>query len=553
MCRKKNTPYIFRLRDTSGTIMVGIVVLIVLSAIAFSTALYVLGDAIQLKRATLTMERLRAVEAALIGHPHAFLNDATSHYGYFSRQNALTTTIGNLTDLQNTILGLSANTDAYGHAIQLSNAGGTYSIYSIGNNNTDEGGGGDDIAIEFPSATRTSVDISVMIVDATQSGNHALTFSGVSAPMMSNSYIYDQGSNNSIDGPYDGHVVFGPVFSGTLADSDISVTLHTAPSFEGGAGVAPDRFDRASASFQWDDVPIGVHLLRIDANPDNDGFDPQWEDSGSGSVLNRLMTPLFINPTATSIRRQFNVMYPVIAAAESLSGAGEGIDQTVTDEQGAMPSDREVFTALSNADSNAPFEYLAAGYGSPDYYGYTFDHWTMTMTSVTRRRMRSLLSFDLTALPGLSATSKVSFAQLHLSTHVSAGSGLAGATWTSSPRGSGTIEIYRFLHAWTEVGGSPTDVPVAQSWNRVDDAGTDYSDRIAQFDYAAGAGNYQEQYVFDVLHAVQNWVRGVWDNYGFLILNTNDDGASGDNWWCFSSKEAGDADAHPKLIVCYYP
>lgn len=535
---KKNQARNFSLRSNAGTIMVGIVVLIVLSAIAFSTAMYVLGDAIRIKREILTMERLRAVETALIGHPHAFLNEATSQYGYLSRQNALTTTIGNLVDLQDTITGLPADQDAYGNAIQLSNNAGTYSIYSIGNNDTDESGGGDDIAIQFPSATRTSVDISVMIVDATQSGHTALTFSGVTNPMMNNSYIYDENGNDLIDGPYDGHAIFGPVYDGVLASSDISVTLHSAPGFETVAGVAPDRFDRATASFQWDDIPVGVHMVRIQGNPDDSGFDPQWAHDVGGvptTGLNRLFTPLLINPTPTAVRKQFNVVYPIVAATTTVSG---GWDHTVTDHG------NEVFDALSDSDTLAPREYLAAGYGSPD--NYEFNPFSFV---VTRRRMRSLLNFDLTAaaLPGISSTSKVTFARLRLSTHTSSGS-FPGAPCSADPTGAGTIQIYRYKRAWAEASGFP-DI-INPGWVHVNSSPDDYEELIASFSYTSAS--FQNIYELDVVYAVQNWIDGEWNKNGFLILNTNDTAASGDNWWCFKSSETGTAGTEPTLIVSYY-
>jgi type II secretory pathway pseudopilin PulG len=540
-----------------GTILVAIVVMIVISAIAFSTALYVLGDAIRAKREAKTMERLRAVEAALIGHQHAFLNESSSNYGYFSRQNtppmaAITTTIGNLTDLQSHLAGLPATADAYGNNILLS-SGATYSIYSAGPNGVDESGAGDDLSIDFTSVNRRAVDISVLIVDATESGSTALQYAGLNAPMMNNSYIYDADGDNTVDGPYDGRVIFGPTHDGTLANSDITVTLHSAPAFNGGAGTAPNRYNRSTASFEWDDVPIGLHLLKIQGNPDNVSFDPQWWDSGGTNTANMIYTPILINPTTTAITRQFNVVYPVIAASEAIqeTGFGECVDETVTNDGD------EIWDAMNDLSDGGAMtasgaqEFLSAGFGCPDYYEYDG-----FIPSWNDRRMRSLVRFDLTDFSNLSATSKVSYARLVLTTHISAVP--AGTqSWSSSPNGSGTIEIYRFRNAWAEVSQADPYTPVTDpapfGWANVDTFNTDYSDLQASFAYTSA--NFEGVYRLNVVEAVQQWVDsmdgGGWANNGFLILNTNDTTVG--NWWCFKSSEATDnTDTRPRLIVSYY-
>ena len=225
------------LSSNRGTILVGLVVLIVISAIAFSTAMYVMGDAIRRKREAATWQRLRAVQAAAVGHEHAFINDASADCGYFSRASGFTTAIGNLTDLQSPLTGLPATEDAFGQNITLAEAGGTYTIHSDGNNGVDNGGGGDDLEIEFSSTNRSAVDIRVQIVDA--------TVSGASAFDAGKSYIVDVDGDGSYDAgdPYEGHVRFGPTWNNNLAQSDIDVTLHSAPNFETGGGAAPNRLN----------------------------------------------------------------------------------------------------------------------------------------------------------------------------------------------------------------------------------------------------------------------------------------------------------------------
>jgi len=552
MMLHKKTLCTMGLNDQRGTILVMIVVMIVVSAIAFSTALYVLGDAISAKRQMLTMERLREVEAALIGHPHAFLNEATSNYGYLSRQTTLTTSVGALADLQNNLVGHPSTQDAYGNNIQLNISGSTYSIHSYGPNGVNNGGSGDDINIQFSTANLSTVDISAMIIDATESGVSGLRFAGVTGS-VDNSYVVDSGGDNAINGRYDGHTLFGPVFDGVLGNSDVTLTLHSAPSFDGGGGVAPNRFNRTTGSFEWDNISVGAHLLRIQgavAAPAA-GFDPEWDNVNN----NRMHTPIFINPADTTSRRQFNVIYPVVAEAESLqeNGGDQCDDETVTSNA------NHIWTALNDPDQNdaAPwtesFRFQSVGYGCPDYWNY--DSFAGTYTN---RRMRTLLRFDLTQLPGISNTSKVTFAQLRLTTHQGSGGNLA---WDSGSWGSGTINLYRYSNNWNEVvpGADPyvPNTDGAVPWTSVLWASGNLSDLQDSFNFNASTG-VDPTINFDVTEAVQNWTRGSWANQGFIIYKTADWGTPA--WYSFIANDASDnlltavdeTQLRPKLIVSYY-
>jgi type II secretory pathway pseudopilin PulG len=526
------------IRSEKGSILIGIIVLIVLSAIAFSTAMYVLGDAIQRKKQSETMKRLRRVETALFGSRYAFINDASANFGYFSRNNGITTTIANLLDLQSNFTSFSSTLDSYGRAIDLDNSGGNYSIYSYGLNGVDNGGAGDDLMLRVPTAARTTVDIEVQVMDASRntdvdgSGNVGVLESG-------KAYVIDNPNNNLIDGVYDGHIL--------LDNNTVEVDLLPTPAYEGTANANPTSIPSAGV-YRWDNVPIGTYMLRVRATGDNATFDPFFQDS-LGLTRNTLYTPIFVHPTHTTVRRQFNVIYPIVAVLNALQETGDDHgDYTVT-------SNNEYWDAMNDPDNNgaAPWdqalEYQCVGNGCPDYRGY---NGFVGAGSCVNRVMRSLVRFNLAALPNWNTVApfpKVTFAKLILSRH-SAPAGPLG--WSSAPRGAGAVQIWRYNHAWNETNASANPytplagavLPNGMSWAEVQTTPADYSDMIDTWTYNADPNHF-----FEVTQAVQNWADGTWPNYGFLVKHSSE---AINNWWSFKSNESAAATLRPRLVVKYY-
>ncbi|MBU1862114.1 MAG: DNRLRE domain-containing protein [Candidatus Omnitrophica bacterium] len=509
-----------------GFVLVSIIVLIVLSTIVLSTSMYLLNEVVSAERGQLSWQRLRGVEARLIGHRYLCHNDAGSNTGNFSEA----TTFPGTTEINALMADVDAfkrsdgsslaEEDAYG-TISLASGGGNYTITSLGRDKLAAGTGDDaDRSISITEAYRTGCDIAVRIVDASVSGNATVTGN-------TDDYFVNTTTFGVLD-PQWGHTI--------LDDTDLTVCLYHPPVFDPSiaqtdliyqtqamtdAGGGPTKY------FTADNVPYGYHRLQITPlTPWNTNrFDPYWQGEEGGALHNVLSTYIFVSPT--SERQKFNIVYPVIAPAYGLRETGDTTAEVHQDKMVDFPGND--YNYLDPYDPESPV-------GGGDPYEYLIVGRADLGSGVTS--CRALLKFDLTGAgkpPGLTSSSKVVFAELILFND------------TDHIAGSDTVEVHRFT------GGNWNESSTNHAWTDVDD---DYSDKQGEQYFASSPPAYLS---FDVTVAVQKWVIGDWSNYGFLVRIT-DESASVDDYYAFKSQESNPdpdnnpltPDVRPRLVIAYY-
>jgi len=514
-----------RINNARGLVLVGLVVVIVLAAIAFSVAMYLLANAIDEARIQETRERLRAIEAASVGHQFLFHNDSGSNVGHFSHATSFPTTAAQLLDLQSHMTGSPATEDSYGNVIAVATDGTDFTITSTGP--TAE-------TISLLEAPRTSADVAIQICDASPTG----------VAYLSKSYIKDY-SNDSVvqDDENDGRMIFD--------NGDLTVRLTLS---ETGAGALADRFNTGvgdNNTFEWDNVTFGWHMLTIQPVTDNTHYDPYWTDSDSDDTTNRLVWPLFIYPTTT--RQRFNIIYPVIAKAYGLDEQGvKDVNNNHEDE--TICNDGWGWDGLSEGDNGVAWpnntwerEFHAVGNGDPDGM-FVRQPLDANWQTVGNRVMRTWIKFriDNTTYPDIvigAGGSKVSYAALRLFRHAG-GAGVNPWGYDGDPSGSGTVEVWRYQRNYAEDNSST--YPHAITWADFRDQGTDYDN--LQDSWTFNANGFHD---FIVTQAAQNWVDGTWTNQGFLIKLQNE-GSVGD-YWSFQTSESNNDGTRPLLIIAYYP
>ena len=499
-------------KSEKGTILIALIVLIVLSAVVFSTAIYNLANIMDKARIKDTELRLRRVQTAVVGNPDIFQNDAGGNLGYVGSNGSLPASISNLSSLTPSFQGLDSTYDAYGNQFVFANSGGDFITRSKGKDGT--AGTGDDIELAVEKNSVENVDIQIQIMDASVSGD------------LNASYIRDDNTSGTYDGEYDGHVI--------LDDDNIKVSMFltcSAPSGTSGA------YHSGTKTFRWNNIPAGWRTFEIQANNDvinpyNDYFDHKW----SPIATSKLLTSIFIPPGSSTGRKHFNVVYPIMAMldASTLRETGSGIgvvsnnhDDLVVDQSGNC-YDSLAEDSVTGTDTT----FLAVGWFDPP------------SPLVGDDRFRSVISFDLTLLPNVSNASKIVDARLRLFRHADA---------SSTPRmnnsSNGYVQVYRYKNSWTE--GS------ALQWSDVQSG--QYSDLQDSWQYDGSAFHD-----FQVLEAVRNWVTGTWSNYGLiLVYSTTSTGAasevSGQYWTCKSHDAVNilgtdtNQDERPLLMVAYYP
>lgn len=505
----------------SGIILIALIVLVVLSSIVFSIGLHVWTEQMDEARIERTKERLLKIQAATIGHPYMFQNDAGSNLGHFSRSESFPNDVNVLSDMPANLEGLTASSDAYGREIKLVSNASDYIFRSYGKDGAEAGG--DDIELSVNKPSWDKRDIQIQIMDATVSGD-----------LLSEDYVRDDGTANVLDSEYDGHVIFDN------DDLDVSVSL------TGDADVVAS-WDGATKTFRWDSITAGHHVLHIKAKTTNANFDPTWVDSTTDSTTNLLKTTLFVAPWSTQ-RQHFNVIYPVVAKAyylrDGLSGSNIHIDKTIDDSNNNHDNlDYDSRSAITEDDSIG--EMQVVGRGNVDFSGIT-------------RSYRAMLQFDLTKLPNINISntnpSKIVFAKLRL--HAQRNS--YGTVKASGANSNRRIMVFCYDKAFgTESNGT--------NWNDT------HITANKQDEWIYNTSTFFHD--FDVFEAVKNWVNtsSGWVNNGFLLRYSGSSSNPGNSeeqnncYWCFKSQEsnssAGDSgtsttkkyDKRPKLIVAYYP
>ncbi len=545
----------FKGKKEAGIVLIGLIVFILISAIGFSTAVYVLGRAIEKQRQVNTTERLRVVQGALIGYPYMFANDAGNNSGYFDYNTSFTTNMGDLTDLSTKVFSqLNAYNDAYGNTINLANDGTTYTVESYGLDGVDSG---DDIEISFPSGNKTGITVEVSITDLTECVVSSASHIAGTYPADID-YIVNNGSR------YDGSVIFD--------NNNLDVSLIDASGVSYAA-----TYVAVSKVFRWTNISMGWNTVRmvchdfLDGVNPNNYVDPFWRDS-AGDTTNMLEFPIFVYPKSGT--QSFNIVYPVMARvfssheteSKNANTPNRGwADKTVRDDS------NDAWDALDEGDNgnitgaNWEREYQSVGYGCPNAQHYYDPFIGISSLNGHYKKMRALIKFPFIGnsdYPDLSSSSKISFAVLRLYTHMGGG-GANPWGWDAAPRkrisqANAEVRVYIYLRpGWAEGAGTGSH---NYSYSLVDDSGTDYNYLQDSWNYgtsASGTPPVRGYHDFNVLYAVQKWVKGDWSNYGFLILNSDESyfGFSSNtngSWYSFKSNEATDVAKRPALIIAYY-
>lgn len=251
-----------KLTNNSGIILVGLIVMVVLAAIVFSTAVYFSGLTIDEMRNSETREKLHAIETAVVGNPYVTHNDAGGDMGHFDRDTTFPANVAAISDADlpdRFGVNYAADSDAWGETITTASDGTTFTIAS-GQKPTE-------LYVAIDEQNRETVDIEVGLTSA--------------------------------------DVAYVPArFSDTEITMNLSQSSYAAP--------VAMSYDAPSKTFLKDNVSIGKYALElIDSGGGSMTLTPAWLDSGGGAT-STVVTALTVAPTDTTERMHFDVAYPAV-------------------------------------------------------------------------------------------------------------------------------------------------------------------------------------------------------------------------------------------------
>ncbi len=123
------------------------------------------------------------------------------------------------------------------------------------------------------------------------------------------------------------------------------------------------------------------------------------------------------------------------------------------------------------------------------------DNWNLKTSSEIGSEYRTLLQFDLSAVPPTVSVQTATL-ELYLKNH--------GST--------DVVEAHRVLRDWTEMGATWNDYDGVNPW---DSPGGDYDPDIADSFLADGIG----WKTMDITAVAEAWVQGLQPNYGLILLS----------------------------------
>jgi hypothetical protein len=409
--------------NDKGVILIVIIVLLVLASLVFTTAFHVLGNLIYQEKIEITLEKLRMVENAIMGHPFAAQNDTNANRGYVAANAAFPPDIDTLmTDgFLPTAFGTAERTvwndknklyeteqydtsskqDSFGEDIILENdtANNLFLIKSNGPNRfpgpgkslrEDPASLTDDLECAIAENSILSNIVRVQICDATVTGSLSVTGMPPNFP-----YLVPSGH------PLEGHTI--------LDDRNVLVQLAY------GGVLTPidaDRYDPLLKVWNFSNVPYGVHDLVITSTLDNEQADysPRW----GVQLTDRNIMTTNISVFQTNAAQIHNVVFPIkprLRYVRNFEAAEGGTARRVYDK--TIINFQNINFNFITVNGN---QIQRCGRESDGLLDYPSDFPAPPATPPlgTAVTYRAILRFDLHNFPGLTADAKVVGAYLTL-------------------------------------------------------------------------------------------------------------------------------------------